>query len=177
MKRVLVSLLVGVTLCGGLFGCGNKEVEKEVKPEIEVSQNFQDTVVGEPSREIVIDAVVATVQQINDDVNAELNESDGYFFTYTEVTYDSATDTIILSDYTSSKDGDDGRYLLALSTAGADSEAYEGIKETCDVEYESTRNLLDSRGVNDVDIVIVQYMDDYRIFETKNGKVVYTLAQ
>ena len=73
--------------------------------------------------------------------------------------------------------GDDGRYLLALSTAGANSEAYEGIKETCDAEYESIWNLLDSHGVNDVDIVIVQYMDDSRIFETKNGEIVYTLAQ
>ena len=70
MKRVLVSLLVGVNLCGGLFECGNKEVEKEVKPEVEVSQNFQeDEVVEDPSKEMVVDAVVATVQQTNDNVN------------------------------------------------------------------------------------------------------------
>ena len=40
MKKVLVSLLVGVTLCGGLFGCGEETVSKAKYDEV-VKSNEQ----------------------------------------------------------------------------------------------------------------------------------------
>ena len=40
MKNVLVSLLVGVTLCGGLFGCGEETVSKAKYDEV-VKSNEQ----------------------------------------------------------------------------------------------------------------------------------------
>ena len=40
MKKVLISLLVGVTLCGGLFGCGEETVSKAKYDEV-VKSNEQ----------------------------------------------------------------------------------------------------------------------------------------
>ena len=49
MKKVLVSLLVGVTLCGGLFGCGEETVskadyDKVVKSNEQLTKNNKDLI-------------------------------------------------------------------------------------------------------------------------------------
>ena len=176
MKKVLVSLLVGVTLCGGLFGCGNKEAAEEVNTEVETSYQ-EDIVVEEPSKEEVIEGVLDTIRQIRNDVNSQMNESSEYFFTYSEITYDSYTDTIVIKDYMNSKDGDDNKYIVALSMVEDTSGIFNDMENTCDMEYETAQNLLSLNGIHDVDIIVTQYMGAYKVFETENGEVVYTLQQ
>lgn len=177
MKKVLVSLLVGVTLCGGLFGCGNKEVVEEVKPEVEVSQDYKEDVVVEPSKEEVIEGILDTIRQMREDVNSQMNASSEYFFTYSEITYDSYTNTIEIKDYMNSKDGDNNKYIVALNMAEDTSSLFTSMKGTCDMEYNTALSLLDLNEIDDVDIVVTQFMGEYKVLETKNGEVVYTLQQ
>lgn len=176
MKKVLVSLLVGVTLCGGLFGCGNREVVEEVKPEVESSYQ-EDTVVEEPSKEEVIEGVLDSIRNMHNNIDSQMNESSEYFFSYSEITYDSYTNTIVIKNYMNSKDGDDNKYIVALGMAEDTSDLFTSMKESCDMDYETTRNLLDLNGITDVDIIVTKYMGAYKVFETKNGEVVYTLQQ
>ncbi len=179
MKKVLVSLLVGMTLCGGLFGCGNKEVE-EIKPETKTKvestyEDEDDRLVEAQSKEQIIEGVLDTIRQMRNDVNSQMNESSEYFFSYSEITYDSYTNTVVIKDYMNSKDGDDNQYIAALTMAEDTSGLFIDMKNTCDMEYDTTKNLLNLNGIDDVDIIVSQYVGAYKVFETKNGEVVYTL--
>ena len=45
------------------------------------------------------------------------------------------------------------------------------------MEYNTALSLLDLNEIDDVDIVVTQFMGEYKVLETKNGEVVYTLQQ
>lgn len=179
MKKLFISLLIGVMVGGCFVGCGNKEVKEnkiETKTEVEsVYGDEDDKLVEEQSKEEIVEGALDTIRQMKDDVNSQMNESSEYFFNYTVITYDSYTNTVVVSDYTDSKDGEDNKYILSLTMAEDTSGVFASIKDTCDMEYESIKNLLSLDGVDDVDIIITKYMGDYKIFETKNGEVVYTI--
>ena len=112
---------------------------------------------------------------MRNDVNSQMNESSEYFFSYSEITYDSYTNTVVIKDYMNSKDGDDNQYIAALTMAEDTSGLFIDMKNTCDMEYDTTKNLLNLNGIDDVDIIVSQYVGAYKVFETKNGEVVYTL--
>lgn len=178
MKKVLVSLLVGMTLCGGLFGCGNKEVEEtkiETKTEVESTyEDEEDKVVEEQSKEEIVEGVLDSVRNMHNNIDSQMNESSEYFFSYSEITYDSYTNTVVIKNYMNSKDGDDNQYVMAMSMSDT-SDLFTSMKENCDMDYEVTRNLLNLNGITDVDITVAKYMGAYKVFETKNGEVVYTI--
>ena len=61
MKKVLISLLVGVTLCGGLFGCGEETVSKAkydevVKSNEQLVENIENLVKDKQELQAKIDS-------------------------------------------------------------------------------------------------------------------------
>lgn len=92
MKKVLVSLLVGVTLCGGLFGCGNtvsqedynKVIEeketlvKNNKDLVKDKQELQDKIDSakdyfelDPTEKELVDAKIKEVNEATEEQKAE----------------------------------------------------------------------------------------------------------
>lgn len=128
MKRVLVSLLMGLTLCGGLVGCGNDISTKEVENKVVEDHVVEDKVVEEYS----YDPYQENLQPYRDAtayIQQEANKS-GYDF---KVYLNEATKTIEISfdtGDTSVSDlrevGYDDEYIISLGD-------FESLYSSCQV--------------------------------------------
>lgn len=98
MKKVLVSLLVGVTLCGGLFGCGEETVSKAkydevVKSNEQLVENNENLVKDKQELQAKIDSakdyfeldenekeiVDAKIEEVNNSTEEQLAEEQHQF--------------------------------------------------------------------------------------------------
>ena len=97
MKKVLVSLLVGVTLCGGLFGCGNivsqEDYNKVIEEKETLVKNNKDLVKDKQELQAKIDSakdyfeldenekkiVDAKIEEVNNSTEEQLAEEQHQF--------------------------------------------------------------------------------------------------
>ena len=169
MKKALISLLLGVTLVGGLVGCGNKPVveDKEVNTPI----------VEEETEEEKIEYVVNTINKIFSELDNELNSTNGNFLTATEVFYEENTRTIqVIQTVTSITEATDEEFVMAYILGDSDS-IFESINTTCLYKHEQIKQLVDLKELKNINIVISQKQGDYKIYEIKNGVETYRIAQ
>lgn len=168
MKKVLVSLLVGVTLVGGLVGCGNKTVveDKEVNtPIVE-----EETLSKEDKINILIDGISKLETNVDDEMNSM---SDEYgILANTKVNYDNLNDTIIIEHSQSFIKFDDSEmigYFVAnpgsLDTfADMANNDFEAIKETF------------GKGIPEgTKIKILYKVGEYKVLEYTEGTVTYRI--
>ena len=169
MKKLFISLLLGVTLVGGLVGCGNKTVveDKEVNSDI----------VEEETEEEKIEYVVNTINKILSELDNELNSTNGNFLTATEVFYEENTRTIqVIQTVTSITEATDEEFVMACILGDSDS-TFESINTTCLYKHEQIKQLVDLKELKNINIVISQKQGDYKIYEIKNGVETYRITQ
>ena len=170
MKKALISLLLGVTLVGGLVGCGNKPVveDKEVNtPIVE-----EETLSKEDKINILIDGILKLETNVDDEMNSM---SDEYgILTNTEVNYDYLNDAIIIEhsySYINFSDSEMIVYFVAnpglldtfVDIANSD---FETIKETF------------GKGIpEDTEIKILNKIGEYKILEYTEGTTTYRIDE
>lgn len=178
MKKVLVSLLVGVTLCGGLFGCGNKEVEEtkiETKNEVESTyEDEEDNIIEEEQGLSNEEKMNLTKTQIefyfNDFANTVNSKSDDYFITF-EVTVMENTINIKYSMvYTSY---DNSSMVMAIMDDPTCEESGVNILHEF---YETANNIAIINDVQDYTIVIDSYVGEYKVMTTTDNEITYDIT-
>ena len=150
MKKALISLLLGVTLVGGLVGCGNKPVveDKEVNtPIVE-----EETLSKEDKINILIDGIL----------------------TNTKVKYDNINDTIIIEhsySYINFSDSEMIGYFVANpgsfdTFVNISNDDFEAIKETF------------GKGIpEETEIKILNKIGEYKILEYTEGTTTYRIDE
>ena len=170
MKKALISLLLGVTLVGGLVGCGNKTVveDKEVNtPIVE-----EETLSKEDKINILIDGISKLETNVDDEMNSM---SDEYgILTNTEVNYDNLNDAIIIEhsySYINFSDSEMIGYFVAnpgsLDTfVNMSNDDFEAIKETF------------GKGIpEETEIKILNKIGEYKILEYTEGTTTYRIDE
>ena len=168
MKKVLISLLLGVTLVGGLVGCGNKPVveDKEVNaPIVE-----EETLSKEDKINILIDGILKLETNVDDEMNAQ---SDEYgILSNTKVNYDNLNDTIIIEhsqSYIKFSDSEMIGYFVANPGSldvfvDMSNNDFEAIKETF------------GKGIPEgTKIKILHKIGEYKVLEYTEGTTTYRI--
>ena len=168
MKKVLISLLLGVTLVGGLVGCGNKTVveDKEVNtPIVE-----EETLSKEDKINILIDGISNLETNVDDEMNAQ---SDEYgILSNTKVNYDNLNDTIIIEhsqSYIKFSDSEMIGYFVANPGSldvfvDMSNNDFEAIKETF------------GKGIPEgTKIKILHKIGEYKVLEYTEGTTTYRI--
>ena len=170
MKKALISLLLGVTLIGGLVGCGNKPVveDKEVNtPIVE-----EETLSKEDKIDILIDGILKLETNVDDEMNSM---SDEYgILTNTKVNYDNLNDTIIIEhsySYINFSDSEMIGYFVtnpgSLDTfVNMSNDDFEIIKETF------------GKGIPEgTKIKILHKIGEYKVLEYTEGTTTYRIDE
>ena len=168
MKKVLISLLLGVTLVGGLVGCGNKTVveDKEVNtPIVE-----EETLSKEDKINILIDGISKLETHVDDEMNGM---SDEYgILTNTKVNYDNLNDTIIIEhSYSYIKFSDSEMIGYFVANPGS----LDTFVDMSNNEFETIKETF-GRGIpEETKIKILHKVGEYKILEYTEGATTYRI--
>ena len=168
MKKVLISLLLGVTLVGGLVGCGNKTTveDKEVNtPIVE-----EETLSKEDKINILIDGISKLETHVDDEMNSM---SDEYgILTNTKVNYDNLNDTIIIEhSYSYIKFSDSEMIGYFVANPGS----LDMFVDMSNNEFETIKETF-GRGIpEETKIKILHKVGEYKILECTEGTVTYRI--
>ena len=171
MKKALISLLLGVTLVGGLAGCGNKTLIEDKEVNTPIAEELEET------EEEKIEYVINIVNKTFNEIDNELNSTGGNFLTSTKVFYEENTRTIqVVQTVTSITEITDEEFVMAYKFGNSDS-LFESFNSNCLFKYEQVKELVDLKELKNINIVITQNQGDYKIYEIKNGVETYRITQ
>ena len=171
MKKVLVSLLVGVTLCGGLFGCGNKEVEEtKIETKTEVESTYEEEEQGLSNEEKMNLTKTQLESHFNDFSNTVNSKTDDYFITF-EVTVMGNTINIKYSMVYTSYDNS-SMVMAIMDDPTCEENGVNIIHEF----YKIANNMATINDVQDYTIVIDSYVGEYKIMTTTDDEITYDIT-
>lgn len=171
MKKVLISLLLGVTLVGGLVGCGNKTVIEDKEVNTPIVEELEET------EEEKIEYIVNTMNKIFNEVDNELNSTDDNFLTSTKVLYEENTRTIkVIQTVFSITETTDEEFVAAYILGDSDS-LFESINSNCLYKHEQIKQLVDLKELKNMNIAISIYQGEYKIYGIENGVETYKITQ
>ena len=167
MKKLFISLLLGVTLVGGLVGCGNKTVveDKEVNtPIVE-----EKTISQSEKIEMVVSDFKEYISYTDDEINVAMN---GDVFQKTNVYYEEKTETIYIEQTIKFANFSD---VAVASALAKDTEGNDKSVENLNTLSDNLNLSLKNIGVEDIKIVSTLKVGEYKIIEIENGIVTYRI--
>lgn len=171
MKKVLVSLLVGMTLCGGLFGCGNKEVEEtKIETKTEVESTYEEEEQGLSNEEKMNLTKTQIESYFNDFSNTVNSKYDDYFITF-EVTVIGNTINIKYSMVYTLYDNS-SMVMAIMDDPTCEENGVNILREF----YKTANNIATINDVQDYTIVIDSYVGEYKIMTTTNNEITYDIT-
>lgn len=178
MKKLLISLLLGVTLVGGLVGCGNKTViegkenNKTVVEDKEVNSPIpeEETMPKEDKINILIDGILELETGVDDQMNSM---SDEYrILSSTKVDYDNLNDTIIIEHFYSYIDFSDSEMVGYLVSNPGSADSFVDMSND---DFETIKEIFGKGIPKETKIKIVHKIGEYKILEYTEGTITYRI--
>lgn len=168
MKKVLISLLLGVTLVGGLAGCGNKPVVEDKEVNTPIAE--EEALSKEDKINILIDGISKLETNVDDQMNSM---SDEYgILSNTKVNYDNLNDTIIIEHYYSYINFSDSEMIGYFVANPGSLDVFVDMSNN---DFEAIKETFGKGIPEETEIKILHKVGEYKVLEYTEGTVTYRI--
>lgn len=168
MKKMLISLLLGVTLVGGLVGCGNKTTVEDKEVNTPIAE--EETLSKEDKINILIDGISEFETNVDDEMNSQSDEFG--ILVNTKVNYDNLNDTIIIERSYSYIGFSDSEIIGYFVGNPGSLDAYVDMSNN---DFEAIEEVFGNGIPEGTKIKILHKIGEYKILEYIEGTTTYRI--